>query len=538
VNDVFTLRPGRLSLDDLQAIHAGGRTLAVDAAARERIRASAQVVQAAAAGDAPVYGVNTGFGKLATTRIGREQLDALQLNLIRSHSVGVGVPLSPHVVRLMLALKAASLARGHSGVREEVIDALLAVHNAGLVPYVPSQGSVGASGDLAPLAHLTLALLGEGEMLVRDAGRPEAGGLGERRPAAPLLRAAGIGPLALAAKEGLALINGTQVSTALALHALFAFEPVLEAALVIGALTVDAARGSDGPFDPRIHALRGQPGQIDVAKVYRALLAGSEIRRSHLEGDDRVQDPYSLRCQPQVVGACLDQLRHAALVLLREANAVTDNPLVFPSQGKALLGPDALLDGEIVSGGNFHAEPVALACDAMAVAIAEVGAIAERRIAMLIDAGVSRLPPFLTGDAGLNSGFMIAHVTAAALASENKSLAHPASVDSLPTSANQEDHVSMATFAARRLEPMIANTAHILGIELLAAAQGVEFLRPLASSPALEQVHALVRARCKAMPADRYLAPDIEAATGLVGDGSLSRVFRALPGLPALWTPA
>jgi histidine ammonia-lyase len=425
----------------------------------------------------------------------------------------------------MLATKAASLARGHSGVRPAVIDSLLAVHNAGLVPYVPSQGSVGASGDLAPLAHMTLALLGEGEFF--DAGA----GTG-RRPAADVLREAGIAPLVLSAKEGLALINGTQTSTALALHALFSFEPVLESALVIGALTVDAARGSDGPFDPRIHALRGQPGQIDVAQYYRSLLAGSAIRRSHLTGDDRVQDPYCLRCQPQVVGACLDQLRHAALVLLREANAVTDNPLVFPAAGGSGH------HGELVAGGNFHAEPIALACDAMANAIAEVGAIAERRIAMLIDSNVSRLPPFLTANAGLNSGFMIAHVTAAALASENKSLAHPASVDSLPTSANQEDHVSMATFAARRLQPMIDNVAHILGIEWLAAAQGIEFLRPLASSPPLEAAHRLLRQSCPAMAEDRFIAPDIEAATALVHGGSLSTLFRALPALPALWIPA
>jgi histidine ammonia-lyase len=512
----LTLRPGGLALETLQAVHAGGHRLVVDAAADAAIAASAAVVQRAAQGSAAVYGVNTGFGKLASTRISEADLATLQLNLIRSHSVGVGAPLQPAVLRLMLALKAASLARGHSGVRPIVIDTLIQVHNAGLVPYVPAQGSVGASGDLAPLAHMTLALMGEGEMLVD----------GQRKPALPLLREAGITPLVLQAKEGLALINGTQTSTALALHALLSFEPVLEAALVIGALTVDAARGSDGPFDPRIHALRGQPGQIDVAQYYRALLAGSAIRSSHLEGDDRVQDPYSLRCQPQVVGACLDQLRHAALVLVREANAVTDNPLVFPE------------DGMMISGGNFHAEPVALVADGMALAIAEVGAIAERRIAMLIDAGVSRLPPFLTADAGLNSGFMIAHVTAAALASENKSLAHPASVDSLPTSANQEDHVSMATFAARRLQPMIANTAHILGIELLAAAQGVEFLRPLQSSAALEAAHALLREACPSISHDRYMAPDIERATALVTDGSLSRVFRTLRGLPALWTPA
>ncbi len=509
------LRPAHLTLDELQAIHAGGQPLVMDPLALPNIQASAAVVRRAAEGREPVYGVNTGFGKLASTRISEADLATLQLNLIRSHSVGVGEPLAPAVLRLMLATKAASLARGYSGVRPLVIDTLLAVHNAGLVPYVPCQGSVGASGDLAPLAHMTLALMGEGDFLVD----------GQRQNAPKVLQAKGIQPLKLQAKEGLALINGTQTSTALALHALFSFEPVLESALVVGALTVDAARGSDGPFDPRIHALRGQPGQIDVAQYYRQLLAASAIRSSHLDGDDRVQDPYCLRCQPQVVGACLDQMRHAALVLLREANAVTDNPLVFAE------------DGMMISGGNFHAEPVALAADAMACAIAEVGAIAERRIAMLIDSSVSRLPPFLTPNAGLNSGFMIAHVTAAALASENKSMAHPASVDSLPTSANQEDHVSMATFAARRLLPMITNVAHILGIELLAAAQGVDFLRPLQSSPALEQVHALLRRQCAAMMTDRYLAPDIEAASALVRGGELTRILRTLPGLPALWIP-
>ncbi|MDO9283623.1 MAG: histidine ammonia-lyase [Aquabacterium sp.] len=523
------LRPGQLSLDELQAIHAGGsgrpQPLMIDPAALPGIQASAAVVQRAAAGDAPVYGVNTGFGKLAGTRISTEDLATLQRNLIRSHSVGVGEPLAAPVLRLMLATKAASLARGYSGVRPVVIDTLLAVHNAGLVPFVPSQGSVGASGDLAPLAHMVLALIGEGEFVVD----------GQRQPAAPVLQQHRIAPLALEAKEGLALINGTQTSTALALHALFSFEPVLESALVVGALTVDAARGSDGPFDPRIHALRGQPGQIDVARYYRALLAGSAIRASHAEGDDRVQDPYCLRCQPQVVGACLDQLRHAALVLLREANAVTDNPLVFAPEAEG-LGSEP--QGAMISGGNFHAEPVALAADAMACAIAEVGAIAERRIAMLIDSSVSRLPPFLTANAGLNSGSMIAHVTAAALASENKSMAHPASVDSLPTSANQEDHVSMATFAARRLQPMIHNVAHILGIELLAAAQGIDFLRPLASSPVLEAAHAELRARCPAMAQDRYIAPDIAMATALVRDGALAHILHQLPELPALWIPA
>ncbi len=511
----INLNPGHLTLEHLNAIHADVCQLVLPESARGGVRASYAMVKAAAEGDAPVYGVNTGFGKLANKRIDKDQLATLQRNLIRSHSVGVGEPLAAPIMRLMMATKAASLARGYSGCREIVIDTLLAVHNAGLVPCVPSQGSVGASGDLAPLSHMTLALMGEGDMMVE----------GVRVPALQALQKAGIAPLQLEAKEGLALINGTQTSTALALHALLSFEPVLEAALVIGALTLDAARGSDGPFDPRIHAVRGQPGQIDVAQYYRELLKGSAIRQSHAEGDDRVQDPYCLRCQPQVVGACLDQLRHAARILLIEANAVTDNPLVFAD------------NGAMISGGNFHAEPVALAADGMALAIAEVGAIAERRIAMLIDSSVSRLPPFLTPDAGLNSGFMIAHVTAASLASENKSMAHPASVDSLPTSANQEDHVSMATFAARRLQGMISNTANILGIELLAAAQGIEFLRPLKSSIALEAVHALLRKDVPAHNVDRYLAPDMAHAAQMVRDGTVASVVRNMSGLPKLWVP-
>jgi histidine ammonia-lyase len=490
------LIPGHLTLAQLADIAAGQARLELDD--WSAVDASAALVAAAAAGDAPVYGVNTGFGKLASTRIAKDQLAALQLNLIRSHAVGVGAPMSPPVVRLMLATKAGSLARGFSGVRRVVVQSLLDAFNAGFVPYVPAQGSVGASGDLAPLAHLTLALMGEGEALVQ----------GQRVPARGELARLGLTPLTLAAKEGLALINGTQASTALALHALIRFENLFATALGSGAMTLDAARGSDGPFDARIHAVRGQPGQIEVAAVYRALAAGSAIRASHREGDERVQDPYCLRCQPQVMGACLDQARHVAQVLIREANAVTDNPLVF--------------EDCMISGGNFHAEPVAFAADNLALAIAEVGAIAERRIAMLIDPGISRLPPFLTADAGLHSGFMIAHVTAAALASENKSLAHPASVDSLPTSANQEDHVSMATFAARRLHAMLDNTAHIIAIELLAAAQGIDFLRPLRSSAPVEALHTRLRADCASMPADHYLAPDIERATALVHAGALA----------------
>ena len=508
-----TLVPGELSLSQLRGLGAAGHTIELTADCRAGIRASAALVQQAAAGDAAVYGVNTGFGKLANQRIGHEDLATLQLNLLRSHAVGVGEPLAPEVVRLILLLKATSLARGYSGVREAVVDALLALYNRGMTPVIPCQGSVGASGDLAPLAHLCLPLIGEGELLLD----------GVRMPALAGLQQAGLTPLQLSAKEGLALINGTQVSTALALHALFATERVFEAAVISGALTLDAARGSDGPFDARIHAVRGQPGQIDCAAAYRALTAGSAIRQSHLEGDDRVQDPYCLRCQPQVMGACLDQMRYAAQVLLREANAVTDNPLVFADQGVML------------SGGNFHAEPVALAADALAVAIAEIGAITERRIAMLVDTVVSRLPPFLTPEPGLNSGFMIVHVTAAALASENKSLAHPASVDSLPTSANQEDHVSMATFAARRLQPMLDNTAHIVAIELLAAAQGIEFLRPLRSSEALEAVHHKVRSVSAAMMQDRSLAPDMQAVQGMVKSGDIAGAMKArLPALLAL----
>ena len=492
--------PGRLTLADCRRIAAGPIKLSLDPATLPAIVASCAAVQQAVAHGAPAYGINTGFGKLAKTHIPDHQLERLQTNLVRSHAVGTGPLLDDATVRLTLALKAASLARGYSGVRPELIDALVALVNAGISPCIPAKGSVGASGDLAPLAHMTLALMGEGEVRVNGGTVPAADGL----------RRAGLQPMLLAAKEGLALLNGTQVSTALALRALFEAEDIFAAALVTGALSVDAAKGSDAPFDTRIQVLRGQPGQIDVAAQYRHLLAGSEIRRSHLVNDDRVQDPYSLRCQPQVMGACLDLMRNAAATLAVEANAVTDNPLVFADTG------------EVLSGGNFHAEPVALAADTLALAIAEIGALSERRIALLIDATLSGLPPFLVAEAGLNSGFMMAHVTAAALASENKSLAHPASVDSLPTSANQEDHVSMATFAARRLLDMTANTRTIVAIELLAAAQGIDFHAPLATSPELRKVHGAVRERVPFYAEDRYFAPDIAAATDLVASGALT----------------
>jgi histidine ammonia-lyase len=502
----WTLNPGALTLSDLRAAWASHFPITLSPEAAAPIAASAALVKTIVDKGDPAYGINTGFGILAKAHIPNEQLEQLQRNLILSHAVGTGELISDAVVRLILLTKIGSLARGYSGVRPIIIDTLIALYNAGVMPAIPAQGSVGASGDLAPLAHMTLAMLGVGPVRYR----------GEIMEAADALRAAGIEPVTLAAKEGLALINGTQVSTALALHGLFMAERLVEAAMVTGALSVDAARGSDAPFDARIHAVRGQPGQIAAAAIYRELVKGSAIRASHLVGDERVQDPYSLRCQPQVMGAVMDLVANASRTLLIEANAVTDNPLLFPD------------DGAIVSGGNFHAEPVAFAADTLALAIAEIGALAERRIALLIDANLSGLPAFLVREPGLNSGFMIAHVTAAALASENKSLAHPASVDSLPTSANQEDHVSMATFAARRLDQMAHNTAVIVGIELLAAGQGIEFHRPLASSAHLEHVHAQLRKRVAPFDADRFFAPDIEAARQMVVTGELSASCKEL----------
>jgi histidine ammonia-lyase len=496
----FVLTPGALALDDLGRLLGASEPVTLAPRSAPAIAAAAAAVEAALARHEPVYGVNTGFGKLARTRIPDDQLRDLQRRLLLSHAAGVGAPLPDEVVRLVLILKANALARGHSGVRPPVIQRLLDFANAGVLPIVPERGSVGASGDLAPLAHLCLPLIGEGEVRVAREGLPG----GERMPAADGLRRAGLAPLVLAAKEGLALINGTQVSTALALVNFLRAERLFRAAIAIGALSVDAAMGSDTPFDARLHALRGQPGQIRAAEAYRALLAGSGIRASHRTNDDRVQDPYSLRCQPQVMGAVIDTLRHVGQVLGREANAVSDNPLVFAETG------------EIISGGNFHAEPVALAADHLAIAIAEAGAIAERRVALLIDASFSTLPPFLVAEPGLNSGFMIAQVTAAAAASENKSLAHPASVDSLPTSANQEDHVSMATFAARRLGAMNDNLRTILAVEYLAAAQGIDFHKPLETSAPLAQVHALLRAHVPFLDRDRFFAPDIAAAEALV----------------------
>ena len=505
--ETFTIKPGTLTLANLRALYDTAPPVALDPACWPAVAASAETVSAVIREHRTVYGINTGFGSLARTRIADDQVQELQRRLVLSHAAGVGPLLDDRLVRLMLVLKVNSLALGFSGVRQPVLEAMVKLINAGAYPCVPAKGSVGASGDLAPLAHMTGALMGIGQIRIKGRIMPSVEGL----------KAAGLAPLDLAAKEGLALLNGTQTSTALGLAGLFAAENVFAAALAAGAMSVDAAAGSDAPFDPRIHRVRGQIGQIEVAETLLKLMEDSEIRRSHIDCD-RVQDPYSLRCQPQVMGAALDMLRHAAGVLTREANAVSDNPLVFAKEG------------DVISGGNFHAEPVAMAADVIAIALAEIGALSERRIAMLTDAKFSALPAFLVPEPGLNSGFMLAHVTAAALASENKSLAHPASVDSLPTSANQEDHVSMATYAARRLGEMAENSGAIAAIELLAAAQGVELRRPLKTSPRLQKIHGAIRGRAAFWDQDREMAPDIAAVSELVRTGEIRRLMP----LPAL----
>ena len=505
------LRAGQLSLAALRQIYTQPATIRISAKDRQRVAAAAALVDAIVDRGDAAYGINTGFGLLAQTRIPADQLDQLQRNLLLSHAAGVGEPLPDAVVRLVLALKINSLARGHSGISLEVIDALQMLLAHEVYPLVPSQGSVGASGDLAPLAHLSAVLLGIGEVRVH----------GRRLPAAEGLQRAGLSALRLRPKEGLALINGTQVSTALALAGLFGAEDLWASAVLGGAMAVDAFKGSDVPFDERIQATRGQPGQIEVARLYRQLIAGSAIRASHLDCS-RVQDPYSFRCQPQVMGACLDLFRNCARTLEIEANAVTDNPLLFVEQA------------EVLSGGNFHAEPIAFAADTLALAIAEIGSLSERRTAVLVDPKMSGLPAFLVENSGLNSGFMLAQVTAAALVSENKALAAPCSVDSIPTSANQEDHVSMATHAARRLARMLDNAAAVVGIELLAAAQGIDFHRPARSSAPLEAAHTAIRAEVPFYAVDRYFSPDIERAQHWVRSGLLSaQVAHVLPSRTA-----
>ncbi|MCC8464443.1 histidine ammonia-lyase [Photorhabdus bodei] len=499
----LTIYPGKLTLDELRQVYLQPIKITLDSQIFPAIEHSVECVNAILAENRIAYGINTGFGLLASTRIEEDNLEKLQRSLVVSHAAGVGEALDDNMTRLIMVLKINSLSRGYSGIRLAVIQALIALVNAEIYPHIPCKGSVGASGDLAPLAHMSLLLLGEGQAHYQ----------GEWLPAKEALAKANLQPITLAAKEGLALLNGTQVSTAFALRGLFEAEDLLAAAIVCGSLSVEAALGSRKPFDARVHEVRGQQGQIDVAALYRHVLEeSSELSDSHINCP-KVQDPYSLRCQPQVMGACLTQLRHAADVILTEANAVSDNPLVFAEQG------------EVISGGNFHAEPVAMASDNLALVLAEIGALSERRIALLMDSHMSQLPPFLVENGGVNSGFMIAQVTAAALASENKALAHPASVDSLPTSANQEDHVSMAPAAGRRLWEMAENTRGILAIEWLSACQGIDFRNGLKSSPILEEARVILRAKVDYYDQDRFFAPDINAAVKLLSEQHLSSLL-------------
>jgi histidine ammonia-lyase len=497
---VLTLTPGEATLAQLERLWREDLPARLDDSARPGIEASAARVAQAASGGAAVYGVNTGFGKLASVRIAPQDTATLQRNLILSHCAGVGEPLDRPTTRLMMALKLLSLGRGASGVTPQVIELIEAMLERGVTPVVPLQGSVGASGDLAPLAHMTAVMIGEGQAILD----------GETLPGAQALARAGLTPVVLGPKEGLALINGTQFSTAVALAGLWEAQRLALSAVVTSCLSTDAIMGSDAPLHEGIHRLRGQPGQIAVAAMMRDLMQGSQIRESHREGDTRVQDPYCIRCQPQVTGAAMDLLGFAARTLEIEANAVTDNPLV--------------LEDGIVSGGNFHAEPVGFAADQIAIALAEIGAIAQRRVALMVDPTLSfDLPPFLTPDPGLNSGFMIAEVTTAALMSENKHLAHPCSIDSTPTSANQEDHVSMAAHGAVRLLRMARNLSVILGVEALCGAQGIEFRAPLRTSPRLARVLARIRTEVPSLGQDRLIAPDMERAAAMIRDGALVR---------------
>ncbi|HBO23999.1 MAG TPA: histidine ammonia-lyase [Providencia sp.] len=499
----LTIHPGKMTLDDLRNVFEHSVTISLDKRSHTAIEKSVATVNQIIAEDKTAYGINTGFGLLANTRIATKDLQSLQRSIVMSHAAGVGEPLEDEIVRLIMVLKVNSLARGFSGIRLEVINALIAMVNAEVYPFIPAKGSVGASGDLAPLAHMSLILLGEGKARFQ----------GKWISAKKALEKAGLSPLKLEAKEGLALLNGTQVSTAFALKGLFEAENLLLSGIVCGALSVEATLGSRKPFDARVQEVRGQKGQIDVAALFREVLtSNSELSHSH-ENCIKVQDPYSLRCQPQVMGACLTQIRQAAEVILIESNAVSDNPLVFTD------------NGDIISGGNFDAEPVAMASDNLALAFAEIGALSERRIALLMDTHMSQLPPFLVNNGGVNSGFMIAQVTAAALASENKALAHPSSVDSLPTSANQEDHVSMAPAAGRRLWEMAKNVTGILAIEWLSACQGMDFREGLKSSEVLEKARSTLRNQVAYYDKDRYFAPDIEAAIELINQHKLSTLF-------------
>lgn len=505
----YTLHPGTLCIETLRQVHRRHVPIVLAPESFAAINMAEQTVQNVITQGRTVYGINTGFGLLANTKIEVDELELLQRSIVLSHAAGIGDFMSGAVVRLLMLLKINSLARGFSGIRLSVIEALIALYNHEVYPAIPEKGSVGASGDLAPLAHMSAVLLGEGEVIYQ----------GNRISAEKGLMIAGLQPISLAPKEGLALLNGTQASTAFALQGLFYAENALTSSVAIGALSVDAALGSRVPFDERIHVVRGHQAQIDVASGFRALLQESEIGHSH-GGCEKVQDPYSLRCQPQVMGACLQQIRYAKEILVTEANGVSDNPLVFAESD------------DILSGGNFHAETVAMAADMLAIALAEIGALSERRMALLIDSNLSGLPPFLVDNGGVNSGFMIAQVTSAALASENKTYAHPASIDSLPTSANQEDHVSMATFAGRRLRDIFDNVAGILAIEWLAACQGIDFRFPLKTSEQLQDVHALLRSKVTFYDKDRYFSPDIEQAKQLITRSLLQDLIKDEIQLP------
>ncbi|MBT5187675.1 MAG: histidine ammonia-lyase [Kordiimonadaceae bacterium] len=503
----YMIKPRHMTFADIRAIYRDTHQISLDASAWDDIKAARDVVDAITKEGRTVYGINTGFGLLAQTMIPNEQLALLQKNLVLSHSTGVGDYIDEDTVRMIYVLKISSLAQGHSGIRRSIIEAFIEFVNAGIVACIPEKGSVGASGDLAPLAHMTATLMGEGSVLYND----------EIMPAKDALNQAGLKPIELSSKEGLAFLNGTQVSTALAIKGLFQTEDIFAAAVVAGSMSVDALMGSVAPFDKRIHIARGQPGQITVAEKYLSFLDGSNILSAH-EDCDKVQDPYSLRCQPQVMGAILDIIHNAARTLLIEANAVTDNPLIFPE------------NGDVISGGNFHAEPVAFAADILAMAVAEIASISERRLSIMVDPKMSDLPAFLVENSGVNSGFMIAQVTAAALVSENRTMAHPSSVDSIPTSANQEDHVSMATYGARRLGEMCFNSACVIAIELISAAQGIDFRAPNKTSDMLQKYHDKIRAEVAHYDKDRYFAPDIDAATDMVLDGDFSDdVMNILP---------
>ena len=491
----LTLGDGALTLAALRQWEADRGAVTLADAARARMDHSVATVRRVVATGQVSYGINTGFGAFANSRISTPQLTQLQYNLVRSHACGVGTPLPPGLVRRIMLLKANSLAVGLSGIRPEVVDTLLALLAADVLPLIPGRGSVGASGDLAPLAHLALALIGEGEALQGD----------QRLEGPAVLEAAGCAPVRLEAKEGLALLNGTQLSAALAIEGLYRAEALLGTAITAGALSVEGLAGSYTPFDDRIHEARGLAPQREVAARFRALLTDSNIHSSHVSCD-RVQDPYAVRCMPQVFGAVAATLAHARDVLEAEANGVSDNPLVF--------------DDDVLSGGNFHAAPVGFVADFMAVAVAELGSMSERRIDLLARRVNPNLKMFLTDEPGVESGFMIAHVTAAALASENKTLAHPASVDSIPTSAGQEDHVSMAPWAGHKLLAACDNTATVLAIELLAGAHAVDEQRPLGTTPELAKVHARIRAHAPFVRGDRRLDRDIAAIAALVRDGA------------------